>query len=79
MNLRVLLLCAASLPVAACTTMPGGEVASAAADAPAISASAEVAPAPQREQLYDLFARTDAAYIARNPIAAFFRGPHRGR
>ena len=73
MKLRVLLLCAASLPVAACTTMPSGDVMSA-ADAPMAAAPAATAAASQREQLYDLFARTDAAYIARNPIAAFFRG-----
>jgi uncharacterized protein (DUF885 family) len=73
MKLRVLLLCAASLPVAACTTMPSGDVMSA-ADAPAAVAPAAASAASQREQLYDLFARTDAAYIARNPIAAFFRG-----
>ena len=55
-------LIAASL--AACATVPGEPVATT-ASAPVASAS---------ERLQALFARSDAAFIERNPVAAYFRG-----
>ena len=79
MRMRALLLCAACLPIAACATMrDGGKVATAEASvtaAPAPSAkAAAISPAAERERLNALFARTDAAFVARNPVAGFFRG-----
>ena len=55
-------LCAAAL--SACATLPGDPVASARA----------TAPANPSEALHALFARSDAAFVERNPIAAFYRG-----
>ena len=59
-------LLAASL--AACATMPGEPMASI-QGAPV----AALAPAPA-EALHALFERSDAAFIERNPVAAFYRG-----
>ena len=50
--------------LAACATMPAEPVAT---TAPAASAD-------QRAALHALFERSDAAFLARNPVAAYFRG-----
>lgn len=66
MTLRPLLIALAALPLAACATVP-----------PADTASAPAPVADERERLYALFERTDAAFIERNPLAGFFRGDFR--
>jgi len=76
MTLRPLLLAAvAALPLAACTTMPADEVAS----APTPVAAPEAAPAPsatqsEHDRLFALFAADDAASLKLAPISAIFRG-----
>lgn len=63
MTLRPLLLAAAaSLSLAACATVP-------AADAPPVAAAESPA-----ARLHALFERSDAAFLERNPTAAFYRG-----
>ncbi len=72
---RFLLLCGACVSLGACATIPEPDRGSLAAAPSADERVPSAAPDPdQRTRLYDLFARTDAAFIARNPIAAFFRG-----
>jgi uncharacterized protein (DUF885 family) len=63
MTLRHLLLIAvAALPLAGCATMPSNDV------------SMETSVASPAERLHELFAKSDAAYLERNPTAAFYRG-----
>ena len=61
---RLPLLALAAASLAACATAPGDRVAT---TAPAASAN-------QRAALHALFERSDAAFLARNPVAAYFRG-----
>ena len=62
---RLPLLALATAALAACATVPGEPVATASASAPVASAS---------KRLHALFASSDAAFLERNPTAAFFRG-----
>lgn len=68
MTIRNLMLTAAALPLAACATVPAAD-----APQPAVAPSA-ASQQSESERLYALFEATDRAFIARNPIAAFFRG-----
>lgn len=65
--LRLPLMAILGASLAACATMPG-EPAQSAAAAPATD---------QRAALLALFERSDAAFLERNPVAAFFRGDFR--
>lgn len=57
-----------AVSLAGCATMPGESVAS-------TEAALVAAPAPApAEALHALFDRSDAAFVERNPVAAFYRG-----
>lgn len=65
---RPALAAALVVSLSACETVP---------PEPMAQVSGTRAPVPQsaaRDRLYDLFARTDAAFLERNPVAGFFRG-----
>jgi uncharacterized protein (DUF885 family) len=65
---RLAIAAALAISLGACATIPSSETAR-------ISAAPEILPqSDARERLYDLFARTDAAFLDRNPIDSFFRG-----
>jgi len=63
--LRLPLVAILGASIAACVTAPGEPVA---------STTTTTAPADQRAALFALFERSDAAFLQRNPVAAFFRG-----
>ena len=69
------LLCAAALlPLAACATIPAEPVAAPAA--PPLASTSPAAETPH-DRLFRLFAETDEADLANNPISALFRGDMR--
>ncbi len=68
---RLPLIALAGASLAGCATMPGeAPVASSETTMPAVAAS-------EQQRLYALFESSDAAFIGRNPVAAFFRGDFR--
>ncbi|MDG6077863.1 DUF885 domain-containing protein [Erythrobacter litoralis] len=80
---RTVLLSASALSLAACATTSEGVEQAPLRDAPVnMSAAAQTArvvaeaaeASDQHDRLFALFARSDAAYLDRNPTAAFYRG-----
>lgn len=72
--IRQLLCAAALLPLAACATIPAEPVAAPAA--PPLASTSPAAETPH-DRLFRLFAETDEADLANNPISALFRGDMR--
>jgi uncharacterized protein (DUF885 family) len=71
--IRLALLTAAALPLAACTTTAGSRVEAAAAPAPGPAVASAPAETPH-DRLFAVFAAADEATLKLNPIAAISRG-----